>query len=105
MSHLTDAPTCRRPSYLSACHDANAVLWPKGQGSRLVVRDAKAGRWFFGRRGRVLAPPLEEGTRRDNNLEIWVMSTLSDDNAVRLTNNRAIDEFPDWQRRIVKRLV
>ena len=35
--------------------------------------------------------------RRDNNLEIWVMSTLSDDNAVRLTNNRGIDEFPDWQ--------
>ena len=38
-------------------------------------------------------------TRRDNNLEIWVMSTLSDDNAVRLTNNRGIDEYPDWQRR------
>jgi Ca2+-binding RTX toxin-like protein len=37
-------------------------------------------------------------TRRDNNVEIWVMSTLSDDNAVRLTNNRGIDEFPDWQR-------
>lgn len=36
-------------------------------------------------------------TRRDNNLEIWVMSTLSDDNAVRLTNNRGIDESPDWQ--------
>jgi Ca2+-binding RTX toxin-like protein len=36
-------------------------------------------------------------TRRDNNLEIWVMSTLSDDNAVRLTNNRGIDEYPDWQ--------
>lgn len=35
--------------------------------------------------------------RRDNNLEIWVMSTLSDDNAVRLTNNRGIDEYPDWQ--------
>jgi Tol biopolymer transport system component len=33
--------------------------------------------------------------RRDNNLEIWVMSTLSDDNAVRLTNNRGIDEYPD----------
>jgi Ca2+-binding RTX toxin-like protein len=29
--------------------------------------------------------------------EIWVMSTLSDDNAVRLTNNRGIDEYPDWQ--------
>jgi Tol biopolymer transport system component len=40
--------------------------------------------------------------RRDNNLEIWVMSTLSDDNAVRLTNNRGIDEYPDWQRRIVR---
>jgi Tol biopolymer transport system component len=38
-------------------------------------------------------------TRRDNNLEIWVMSTLSDDNAVRLTNNRGADEYPDWQRR------
>jgi Tol biopolymer transport system component len=37
--------------------------------------------------------------RRDNNLEIWVMSTLSDDNAVRLTNNRGVDEFPDWQPR------
>jgi Ca2+-binding RTX toxin-like protein len=36
-------------------------------------------------------------TRRDNNLEIWVMNTLSDDNAVRLTNNRGIDEYPDWQ--------
>jgi Ca2+-binding RTX toxin-like protein len=36
-------------------------------------------------------------TRRDNNLEIWVMSTLSDDNAVRLTNNRGKYEFPDWQ--------
>jgi hypothetical protein len=35
--------------------------------------------------------------RRDSNLEIWVMSTLSDDNAVRLTNNRGIDEYPDWQ--------
>ena len=35
--------------------------------------------------------------RRDNNLEIWVMSTISDDNAVRLTNNRGIDEYPDWQ--------
>jgi Ca2+-binding RTX toxin-like protein len=35
--------------------------------------------------------------RRDTNLEIWVMSTLSDDNAVRLTNNRGIDEYPDWQ--------
>ena len=35
--------------------------------------------------------------RRDNNLEIWVMSTLSDDNAIRLTNNRGIDEYPDWQ--------
>lgn len=35
--------------------------------------------------------------RRDNNLEIWVMGTLSDDNAVRLTNNRGIDEYPDWQ--------
>ena len=33
--------------------------------------------------------------RRDNNLEIWVMSTLSDDNAVRLTYNRGIDEYPD----------
>jgi hypothetical protein len=35
--------------------------------------------------------------RRDSNLEIWVMSTLSDDNAVRLTNNRGIDEYPYWQ--------
>ena len=40
--------------------------------------------------------------RRDNNLEIWVMSTLSDDNAVRLTNNRGDDEYPDWQRKIVR---
>ena len=39
-----------------------------------------------------------QSTRRDNS-EIWVMSTLSDDNAVRLTNNRGVDEFPDWQPR------
>ena len=36
-------------------------------------------------------------TRRDNNLEIWVMSTLSDDNAFRMTNNRGTDEYPEWQ--------
>jgi len=35
--------------------------------------------------------------RRDNNSEIWVMNTVSDDNAVRLNNNRGIDEYPDWQ--------
>jgi hypothetical protein len=35
--------------------------------------------------------------RRDSNLEIWVMSTLSDDNAVSLTNNPVINEYPDWQ--------
>lgn len=40
-----------------------------------------------------------QSMRRDNNFEIWVMSTLSDDNAVRLTNSRGIDEYPDWQPR------
>ncbi len=30
------------------------------------------------------------------------MSTLSDDNAIRLTNNRGTDEFPDWQRKKVR---
>jgi len=62
-------------------------------------------------------PPLTDNTAQDSgaawspsgskiafewNSEIWVMSTLSDDNAVRLTNNRGIDEYPDWQRKRVR---
>src|SRR5688500_5213953 len=57
---MTDAEALlRQPYWLVSRREA--VLWPKGQGSRLVLAARRRG-GFFGRGGRVLALSQEEGS-------------------------------------------